>query len=87
MRVKLGEDFSGREVKERRRVQREEKWGELEGVCKTRVGLNRRDERGGGKPRLGQMYPGARNFRAGFFLGRRSNASCLMQWEQVRPGL
>lgn len=29
----------------------------------------------------------ARKFRAGPFLGRWSNASCLMQWEQVRHGL
>lgn len=35
----------------------------------------------------GPNAPGARKFGAGFILGRRSNASCLMQWEQARPGL
>lgn len=47
----------------------------------------RREEWGGGELRHGQMHAGYANLGLDPSSGDGSNASCLMQWKQVRPGL
>lgn len=47
----------------------------------------RREEQGDGELRHGQMHAGHENFGPDPSSGRRSNASCLMQWKRVRPGV
>ena len=57
--------------------------GEMGAIWKAsaKPGLDQTEMGGTKVAATGPNAPRARKFRAGLFLGRRSNASCLMQWE------